>query len=156
MLHLPLICNVQFAKMANNIKHLGIVENIDGIRLKVKIMQTSACSACSAKAHCHASETKEKLIDVRNDKGLPCRIGQEVMICGSTSMGMKAVWWAFGAPFVVLLLSLFVFMKLTGGDEALAAMVSLCMLAPYYFILYLCRARLSRIFVFTLESVNNN
>lgn len=139
--------------MANNIKHLGIVENIDGFRLKVRIVQTSACSSCSVKGHCNASETKEKLIDVYNNKGLMPQVGQKVMIVGATSMGMKAVGWAFGIPFLILLVSLFASMALTQNDEVTSALVSLAMLIPYYVILYLCRKRFSRVFIFTLESI---
>lgn len=129
------------------------MENIDGFRLKVRIVQTSACSSCSVKGHCNASETKEKLIDVYNNKGLMPQVGQKVMIVGATSMGMKAVGWAFGIPFLILLVSLFVSMALTQNDEVASALVSLAMLIPYYVILYLCRKRFSRTFIFTLESI---
>lgn len=140
--------------MTNNIKHLGIVENIDGFHLKVRIVQTSACSSCSIKGHCSASETKEKLIDVYNhNPSLNPQVGQRVMITGSTSMGIKAVGWAFIMPFLILLVSLFVSMKLTQHDEVLSALVALLMLVPYYIILFLCRGHFSRTFVFTLESV---
>lgn len=123
--------------MTNNIKHLGIVENIDGFHLKVRIVQTSACSSCSIKGHCSASETKEKLIDVYNhNPSLNPQVGQRVMITGSTSMGMKAVGWAFIMPFLILLVSLFVSMKLTQHDEVLSALVALLMLVPYYIILF--------------------
>lgn len=141
--------------MTNNIKHLGIVENIDGFHLKVRIVQTSACSSCSIKGHCSASETKEKLIDVYNhNPSLNPQVGQRVMITGSTSMGMKAVGWAFIMPFLILLVSLFVSMTLTQHDEVLSALVALLMLVPYYIILFLCRGHFSRTFVFTLESVS--
>lgn len=141
--------------MTNNIKHLGIVENIDGFHLKVRIVQTSACSSCSIKGHCSASETKEKLIDVYNpNPSLNPQVGQRVMITGSASMGMKAVGWAFIMPFLILLVSLFVSMKLTQHDEVLSALVALLMLVPYYIILFLCRGHFSRTFVFTLESVS--
>ena len=56
--------------MTDKIKHLGIVESINGSYLKVRIVQTSACSACSIKGHCSAAESKEKLIDVYNKSGL--------------------------------------------------------------------------------------
>ena len=49
---------------------------------------------------------KKKLIDVYNKNGVPCQIGERVMIVGTTSMGMKAVFLAFVLPFVVLLLAL--------------------------------------------------
>lgn len=140
--------------MSDTIKHLGIVENINGPYVQVRILQTSACASCSVKGHCNASETKEKLIDVYNGKDIHCQIGQRVLICGTTSMGMKAVWLAFCIPFLLLVGALFLFMTLTGGDEAKAALCSLATLIPYYLILYMCRKRLSRAFTFTLESIN--
>lgn len=141
--------------MVTNIKHLGIVENINGSRLKVKIVQSSACSACSVKGHCSASETKEKIIDVYNKNNVPCQVGERVMIVGTTSMGMKAVLLAFVLPFIVLLLALIISLKLTRGDEAVSALVSLGTLVPYYLIIYICRNRLSRSFMFILESIYN-
>ena len=54
--------------MNNNIKHLGIVESIDGSHVRVKILQSSACSSCSAKSHCNVSETKEKIIDIHDKR----------------------------------------------------------------------------------------
>lgn len=141
--------------MVTNIKHLGIVENINGSRLKVKIVQSSACSACSVKGHCSASETKEKIIDVYNKNNVPCQVGERVMIVGTTSIGMKAVLLAFVLPFIVLLLALIISLKLTGGDEAVSALVSLGTLVPYYLIIYICRNRLSRSFMFILESIYN-
>ena len=48
----------------NTIKHLGIVENIQGSHLSVRIVQTSACAACSAKGHCSSADSKDKVIDI--------------------------------------------------------------------------------------------
>ena len=112
---MPQFCNVEFAKMTDIIKHRGIVENIEGSHVRVRIVQTSACSACSVKGHCNASESKEKLIDVFDMKASSYRIGEEVMIYGTTSMGMQAVLLAFGIPFLVLLITLFISMRLRGG-----------------------------------------
>ncbi|WP_405370958.1 SoxR reducing system RseC family protein [Phocaeicola sp.] len=139
--------------MANKIKHLGIVENIQGSYVRVRIQQTSACSSCSVKGHCNASETKEKLIDVYNRNNLDCQVGDQVWIVGATSMGMKAVWLAFGFPFLILLSVLFITMRLTDGNEAFSALVALLMLIPYYLIIYMCRNKLSRTFVFVLETI---
>lgn len=138
--------------MMNNIKHLGIVENIDGSLVKVKIAQSSACSSCSVKGHCSVSETKEKLIDVYNKNGLSCRVGDQVMIVGATSMGMKAVLLAFVLPFLVLMAVLVVVLEIT-GDEPVAALASLASLIPYYLVIYLFRNKLARTFTFTLETV---
>ncbi len=50
--------------MANTIKHQGIVENIHGSHLSVRIVQTSACAACSVKGHCSSADSKDKIIDI--------------------------------------------------------------------------------------------
>lgn len=139
--------------MTNKIKHLGIVENIQGSYVRVRIQQTSACSSCSVKGYCNASETKEKLIDVYNRNNLDCQVGDQVWIVGATSMGMKAVWLAFGFPFLILLSVLFITMRLTDGNEVFSALVALLMLIPYYLIIYMCRNKLSRTFVFVLETI---
>lgn len=83
------------------------------------------------------------------------RIGEEVMIYGTTSMGMQAVLLAFGIPFLVLLITLFISMRLT-GDELRSALVALSALLPYYLIIYVCRNKLSKKFSFTLEPIKNN
>ena len=83
------------------------------------------------------------------------RIGEEVMIYGTTSMGMQAVLLAFGIPFLVLLITLFISMRFT-GDELRSALVALSALLPYYLIIYVCRNKLSKKFSFTLEPIKNN
>lgn len=138
--------------MVNKIKHLGIVENIDGLRLKVRIVQSSACSACSVRGHCSASEQKEKLIDVYNVDRVACEIGERVMVVGATSMGMKAVLLAFVLPFVLVVATLFVVMRLSGGNEVVSALAGLGILLSFYLIIYMCKGRLGRTFFFTLES----
>ena len=85
--------------MADIIKHRGRVESVNGSHIVVRIIQTSACSACSIKGHCNASESKEKLIDVY-EANASYQVGEEVVLCGTTSMGMQAVFLAFGISFV--------------------------------------------------------
>ena len=140
--------------MADIIKHRGIVENINGSHIQVRIVQTSACSSCSIKGHCNASESKDKLIDVFEHDSFLYQKGQEVMVYGTTSMGMKAVLLAFGLPFLVLFIILFVTLEIT-DNELYAALGGLSALIPYYFIIYICRGKLSRKFLFTIKSINN-
>ena len=140
--------------MADLIKHKGIVEKIDGSHVTVRIVQTSACSSCSAKGLCNASESKEKLIDVYQSQ-VPCRVGEVVVVCGTTSMGMRAVFLAFGIPLLILLASLFVSMRMTGDDALLSAVIALCAVIPYYLIICLCKDKLDRTFSFTIEKHNN-
>ena len=136
--------------MADIIKHRGVVEKIEGTHVVVRIVQTSACSSCSAKGLCNASESKEKQIDIYG-VDTPCRVGEEVVVCGTTSMGMRAVLLAFGVPLLILLLALFVTMRITDGDALLSAFVALLAVMPYYLLVYFMKDKLDRTFSFTIE-----
>ena len=138
----------------NTIKHLGIVENIQGSHLSVRIVQTSACAACSAKGHCSSADSKDKIIDVIDTAASSYRVGEKVMVIGETSMGMMAVVLAFIIPFILLIFSLFLFMALM-ENELYSALLSLAILIPYYFILWLNKTRLKQTFSFTIKPINN-
>ena len=140
--------------MANEIKHKGTVESIEGSWVKVKILQASACSSCSVKSYCHSSESKEKIIDVFAP-GCTCSPGDEVMVVGATSIGLKAVVWAFVFPFILLLITLFLTMHYTQVDELMSALFSLVALISYYIVLYFFRDRFKKNFSFTMKSINN-
>ncbi|WP_277114153.1 SoxR reducing system RseC family protein, partial [Bacteroides stercorirosoris] len=116
--------------MADIIKHQGIVENINGSHVKVRIVQTSACAACSAKGHCASADTKEKLIDVTTGDASSYQPGDRVIVFGELSMGMIAVLLAFIVPFCILVISLFIFMAVW-NDELRSALCSLALLIPY-------------------------
>ena len=115
----------------NTIKHLGIVENIQGSHLSVRIVQTSACAACSVKGHCSSADSKDKIIDIIDTAAASYQVGENVMVVGETSMGMQAVALAFIIPFVLLIFTLFLFMALI-ENELYAALLSLAVLVPYY------------------------
>ena len=140
--------------MANTIKHQGIVENINGTHLQVRIVQTSACAACSIKGHCTSADAKEKLIDVTCEAAAETyRPGDRVWVTGQLSMGVMAVLLAFVVPFLVLVVSLFVFMAIW-NDELGAALGALFLLVPYYFILWLNKSRLGKKFSFSIQPMN--
>ena len=138
----------------NTIKHLGIVENIQGSHLSVRIVQTSACAACSVKGHCSSADSKDKIIDIIDTAAASYQVGENVMVVGETSMGMQAVALAFIIPFVLLIFTLFLFMALI-ENELYAALLSLAILIPYYFILWLNKTRLKQKFSFTIKPINN-
>ena len=136
--------------MADIIKHRGIVEKVEGSHVVVRIVQTSACAACSAKGLCNASESKEKQIDVY-EVNASYRIGEEVVLCGTASMGMRAVFLAFGIPMLLLLVALFVTMRVTDGDALVSSLVALFAVVPYYLVIYFMKDKLNKTFSFTIE-----
>ena len=142
--------------MTNTIKHLGIVENIQGFHLSVRIVQTSACAGCHVQGYCSSADKKEKIIDITDTAASSYKIGEQVMIIGKSSLGMLAVLLAFVLPFLLLIVSLFIFMELTEGDEIFAGLASLSFLISYYSVLWLNSEKLKRKFSFKIEHLEEN
>ena len=136
--------------MADIIKHRGIVEKVDGTHITVRIVQTSACAACSAKGLCNASESKEKQIDVY-EANPSYQIGEEVVLCGTTSMGMRAVLLAFGVPLLIVMIALGVSMKMTDDNALFSSFIALLSVIPYYIVIYFMKDKLNKTFSFTIE-----
>ncbi|WP_373850617.1 SoxR reducing system RseC family protein, partial [Bacteroides heparinolyticus] len=107
----------------------------------------------SLKGHCSPAETKEKLVDVYDVDAASYRPGDRVWVAGRLSMGAMAVLLAFILPFLVLIVSLFVLMAVR-NDELFAALGSLALLIPYYYILWLNKARIGKKFSFSVLPMN--
>ena len=96
----------------------------------------------------------DKIIDIIDTAASSYQVGEKVMVVGETSMGMQAVALAFIIPFVLLIFTLFLFMALI-ENELYAALLSLAVLVPYYYILWLNKTRLKQKFSFTIKPINN-
>lgn len=136
--------------MSNVITHSGIVERIDGDHITVRIVQASGCASCQLAGHCHASESREKLVDVYHAHAARHRVGDAVTVSTDVRTGYRAVAWGFGVPLAVLVATIFGVRALT-DNEGLAALAGLAMLTPYYIVLYLLRDKLREKFSFRIE-----
>lgn len=137
--------------MTNTIEHQGIVKSINGSHIEVLIIQSTACSSCSAKGYCSSSESKEKIIEIV-EPNHSYQVGDSVMVEGQTSMGLKAVFLAFVMPFIWVLICLFILMHFL-QNELSAAIFSLISLVPYYLILWLLRNQIKHKFTFKLKPI---
>ncbi|MDY6205599.1 MAG: SoxR reducing system RseC family protein [Prevotella sp.] len=138
----------------NKIIHVGVIEYIKGKKLRVRIVQQPACSACDMADHCHVSEGKVKSIDAyMTDGENRFQTGQEVQIVGMQSQGRLAVVLAFVIPFLILTAVLFTAMAFSLG-EPLSALISVAALLPYFILLYLFRDKLRRQFRFYVQPIN--
>jgi sigma-E factor negative regulatory protein RseC len=136
--------------MSNKIKHSGVVENIMGDSVQVRIVQTSACAACKVAGYCNASESKEKLVDVYHADTRNLRVGDVVTVTASTQVAAQALLLGFGLPFVVLVAVLIAVLLITGNEGA-AALSGLGALVPYYAVLFLFRNRIRDKLSFSIE-----
>lgn len=138
--------------MNDKIKHKGIIDSIDGPRISVRILQTSACVHCKAMQYCNAADCKEKLVDVRLGMSAAQQysLGEEVMVCESRKVVAMALLWSFGIPFAVLVGVLMAVLAVT-GDELKAGVYSMLSLIPYYIVLFFFRHSIGSRIVFSIE-----
>lgn len=127
------------------IEHEGIVTAVGKDGVTVRIEQQAACGTCSAKGHCMASESREKVILCHSVSDLS--VGDKVNVEITSSMGWLAVFLAFVAPFAILFLSVWL-LGLFIENEAVVGTVSLCLLVPYFVVLRFCRKKLNTRFSF--------
>ena len=141
------------------IKHDGIiiVLNGDGTAL-VRIVQTSACAACKAKAMCASAESVEKEMEVvllgdearrREGERQGFAIGDTVEVMVQQKMGWKAVILAYLLPFFAMLLVICVGNAWLNVREEILGTAALCAMAVYYLILGLFKSKLQKEFSFT-------
>lgn len=136
--------------MSTKIKHSGIVDSVTGDCVKVRILQSSACSACKVAAHCHASETKEKIVEVTHVNPGAYSCGEHVVVMADTSVGFRASWYGYLLPLILMVLALVLVLRFC-HSEGVAALSSLGILIPYYLILYFFRGKLKNNLSFELE-----
>ena len=150
------------------IKHDGIIIalNEDGTAL-VRIVQTSACAACKAKAMCASAESveKEMRVQLAYPQPLPVEkgentahqtyaIGDEVEVMVQQKMGWKAVVLAYLLPFFVMLAVMLIGNAIWAVREEILGTVSLCAMALYYLVLGMFKDKLQKEFSFTAKRKN--
>ena len=136
--------------MSNKIKHAGGVDAVEEGCVRVRILQSSACSACKVAAHCNASETKEKLIEVMDAHASCFQKGDHVMVVADTAVGFRASLYGYLLPLILMVVTLVRVLNFS-HSEGLAALSALGILVPYYALLFLLRNKLRNRLSFSLE-----
>lgn len=136
------------------IEHSGIIDSIEPDCIKVRIIQSPACSSCNAALFCNAAERKERIVDVYDiDAHTVYRKGDTVTVLASSRTGFNAVFIAFVIPFIILVGGIFIISRIT-GDEVSIAIGGISLLIPYYIFLYFIRRRLRDKISFTIKEKN--
>ncbi len=120
------------------VTHPGVIKQVDGNRVSVSVISKAGCASCQIKDSCSVGEVEEKVVEMELPRGFSFKEGQMVTVEMKQSLGTMAVLLGYFFPFLVVLLSLILFLNF-GLDQGLAGILSLLMLVPYYGILYLLR-----------------
>jgi len=139
------------ASQKSEISHQGTIESIEDNVFNVRIITMASCVSCSASGTCSAADIAEKIVEVVKPTNTSHKIGDIVTIVLNQSMGLKAVFLGYVAPFLVLLLTL-IFMLALGFTEGIAGLTSLAMLAPYFLVLYIYKEKIKENFTFKLKN----
>ena len=141
------------------IKHDGIVIAVNGDgTVRVRIVQTSACAACKAKAMCASAESKEKEILAlfvgeeakrREGERQDIKLGDEVVVMVQQKMGWKAILLAYMLPFIVMMTVVAIGNGLLGIREEVIGTAALCAMGVYYIVLGLFKDKIQKDFSFT-------
>jgi sigma-E factor negative regulatory protein RseC len=117
----------------NSIKHAGVISKITGSIITVSLEGNMNCEACNAKAACGVSESNSKDINVAST-GKAFQLNEGVDVVLQKEIGLKAVFWAYIFPFILVIVVLIfssIFLK-----EWIAGLLSLFVLIPYYITLH--------------------
>ncbi|MBD0777259.1 SoxR reducing system RseC family protein [Maribacter sp. ANRC-HE7] len=116
--------------------HSGVISKKDNGSLIVSLDENVHCESCRAKSTCGISESGSKEVEISStDESFD--LNEQVNVILKKGLGLKAVFWAYIFPFLLMVLTLMVsslFLK-----EWMAGILSLLILVPYYLLLYVLR-----------------
>ena len=135
--------------MSSKVTHEGIIEAIDNRHISVRIIQQTACASCKIAAHCNASDTKVKIVDVYADSS-HLTVGQKIVVSTSGSAVKNALLIGFLFP-LFMIVFLIVFSKVLGKTDDIAALLALGSLIPYYIIVWLFRNKIAQKITFHID-----
>ncbi|NOY37692.1 MAG: SoxR reducing system RseC family protein [Chlorobi bacterium] len=133
------------------IEHEGTVKQIHDGRITVGFIAKSACATCHLKGFCSASDLQDKEVEVwQGDHQVT--VGEKVNIVLAQKLGIKALMIGYIFPFFLVIIALFVSYLIT-DDELVIGLISLAVLIPYYWGLYLLRSRIGKKYNFQIRKL---
>ncbi|MCJ7759229.1 MAG: SoxR reducing system RseC family protein [Gillisia sp.] len=118
----------------NLVKHEGVVSKISKNGIVVSIRGNVSCDGCKAQSACGVSDSNDKEIEVQHTNEV-FNLNETVSVVLEKQLGLKAVFWAYLFPFILIMGTLFI--TSTFFKEWIAGLASLLILVPYYFMLHI-------------------
>lgn len=135
----------------DTIKHEGIVSKISKNAITISLKGNVNCEGCKAQSACGVSDSNDKEIEIENPTQ-SFQLNETVDLVLNRELGLKAVFWAYVFPFILMFLVLILtslFLK-----EWIAGLVSLFVLVPYYFMLFVLKDTFKKAFQLSILKFN--
>jgi len=136
----------------NEIDHDGVVEDIKGNNLMVRIVTRSACASCQVKNLCNPSEMQEKVFEVPVSDPENFSNGDRVKMAITEGRGILAVFLGYIIPLILLLTGIIVATSI-GCNELVSAGVAFGLMGLYYMVLYFTRKKTMTSFSFKVTRI---
>ena len=133
--------------MKNVVSHTGKVVSVSPTQVFVQVERNSACSGCKSKGACRIGDAKDEIIPIKTADANRYYPEEEVEVVMRTSLGMKAVWYAYILPLVFLLAVLLTVRQFTSSELAQILSAFLPVIV-YYIVLYKIRDKMEQAFQF--------
>ena len=117
----------------NTIIHSGTVSRVSGDSVFVSLDKGVHCEGCRIKSACGISDSNNKEVEMISPNE-SFRINENVQVLIKRNLGLKAVFWAYVLPFILMIAILMVTSQFVA--EWLAGLLALIVLIPYYGLLY--------------------
>ncbi len=140
-----------YKKKKDTIKHEGIISKISKNTITISLKGNVNCEGCKAQSACGVSDTNDKEIEIENPTQ-SFQLHETVDLVLNRELGLKAVFWAYVFPFILMFLVLILtslFLK-----EWVAGLVSLFVLVPYYFMLFVLKDTFKKAFQLSILKFN--
>lgn len=131
--------------MGNNIRHCGVIESIEGHRIRIRTVRSSACDSCEASATCNGKRGKDFYIDITDESMASHKPGDRVYVEMPAKTGRQAVAVGFALPLAIFIATL-LGLHHAACDDAAAALGAIVSLVIYYIIIYMARKKINRHF----------
>ena len=136
--------------MQEVVYHPGKVVSATEKEVLVQVERGGACAGCSNKTACIFGDSTTQIIPIKTPQATSYTAGEDVTVSIKGSSGLKAVWYAYILPFV-LLIATFILVRLLVDSEPLQILFALVPVAIYYIILYKRRDKMDKKFDFSIS-----
>lgn len=138
--------------MSCTISHSGVVRSVSDEMIVVSIAAKSSCGDCHAKTICGFSEISEKLVHIKPDCDKQFKPGDEIQVVMDSSIGTKAVLWAYMIPLFILMATVLICMQFM--NELASFCIACTLLGCHFFLLHKNKQRFERNFSFKIKKTN--
>lgn len=138
--------------MSEIIYHEATVTQVNEREVQVLIERSEACAACANRSACTVSKGKPMIYVISTPQAEAYKVGEKVRVGINGHMGLKAVFYAYVLPLILMALA-FGVSRCVIHSELWQALIALGVLAIYYVVLSRFRQQFQSRFNYSIDKL---